>query len=246
MKDISNKKFLEIAHGAKIKDRAEIVWGWAGIAGEKRAQRRANYLFKLGELVLSDVALELGCGTGEFTVRLQEKGIKKLVSMDISLDLIKQAKSKLQNKNVYFVVADAEAMPFKDNSFNTITGVSILHHLNIDTALKGIFMLLKQNGKLVFSEPNMLNPQIFLVKNIIFLKRICGDVDSESAFVRWHLNNKLKKSGFINIAVFPFDFLHPVTPQRLISFVCLIEKVIEKIPVLREIAGSLLIYAQKY
>jgi SAM-dependent methyltransferase len=245
MKEVSNKKVLEITHGAKIKDRAEMVWGWAGMAGEKRAKRRTDYLWELGDLALSDFVLELGCGKGEFTSRLKEKGIKKLVAIDISLDLIAQAKKKLRNRNVYFVVADAEAMPFKNQSFSNVIGVSILHHLSVDRALREMFMVLKKKGKIVFSEPNMINPQVFLVKNIIFLKRLCGDVDTESAFVKWHLNNKLKKSGFVNIEISPFDFLHPSTPKVLIGFVCYIGKAIEKTPFLKEIAGSLLIYAQK-
>ncbi|MBI4981624.1 MAG: class I SAM-dependent methyltransferase [Candidatus Omnitrophica bacterium] len=243
MKNI--KKSAEVIHGKKIKDHAESVWGWASPAGKIRAQRRAEYLCDLGNFVNSNFVLELGCGTGEFTSRFLRKGVKKLAAVDISFDLIKKAKEKCQENKVYFIVADAEALPFKGKAFDEIVGVSILHHLNLGIILREVYRTLKQKGKLVFSEPNMLNPQIFLVKNILFLKRLSGDVDSESAFIRWRVKNTLKGSGFSAIKVFPFDFLHPATPAKLVGFVSLLGRLVERIPVLKEISGSLLIYAQK-
>jgi hypothetical protein len=39
--------------------------------------------------------------------------------------------------------------------------------------------------------------------------------------------------------------LHPIVPKPLINMVSAIGKVIEKIPLLKEIAGSVIIYAEK-
>jgi hypothetical protein len=55
----------------------------------------------------------------------------------------------------------------------------------------------------------------------------------------------MEDTGFKNVRIFPYDFLHPVTPKPLIGLVNSIGKIIEKIPVLKEIAGSVIIYGEK-
>jgi len=72
-----------------------------------------------------------------------------------------------------------------------------------------------------------------------------GDSPDETAFIRWKLKNVLKKAGFKDIEIFPYDFLHPSVPKSLIGIVKSIGFVTEKTPLLREIAGSLIIYAKK-
>lgn len=115
----------------------------------------------------------------------------------------------------------------------------------MEIALNEIFRTLKPLGKIVFAEPNMLNPQILIQKNIPFVKAWLGDSPDETAIVRWRLAKTLKEIGFINIKIFPYDFLHPATPGSLIHIVNDIGRIIEKIPIFKEIAGSLIIYAQK-
>ena len=98
---------------------------------------------------------------------------------------------------------------------------------------------------MVFAEPNMINPQILIQKNIPFIKKWLGDSPDESAIVRWKFAALLKDKGFVNVKIFPYDFLHPVVPGFLVSTVNAIGMVIEKIPVLKEIAGSVIIVAER-
>ena len=106
-------------------------------------------------------------------------------------------------------------------------------------------MTIKPKGKLIFAEPNMLNPQLLVQKNIPFIKKMLGDTPDETAFVRFSLKKKLKKYGFKNIQIKPFDFLHPFIPESLIKPVLAVQNIVEKIPVIKEISGSLIIYAEK-
>ena len=55
----------------------------------------------------------------------------------------------------------------------------------------------------------------------------------------------MKEKGFKNVVIFPYDFLHPIVPGFFIPAVNAIGKVIEKIPVIKEIAGSVIIYGKK-
>ena len=91
----------------------------------------------------------------------------------------------------------------------------------------------------------MMNPQIALQKNIPALKRRLGDSPDETAFFRWPLKKLMARTGFTAIEIKPFDFLHPAVPPKLIPFISKVGETVEKIPGLKEIAGSLYISAIK-
>jgi len=233
----------EIDHGKKIQEHAEDIWGWSTPAGLIRANRRAEYFIKLGNITPTDKILEIGCGTALFTEKVYNSVQANITAIDISGDLLDKARTKLPQVN--FMNEDAMHLSFSDNSFDFVYGSSVLHHLEVEKALKECFRVLKPGKALVFAEPNMLNPQIFIQKNIPFIKRIMGDSPDETAFIRWKLKNVLKNVGFKDIKIFPYDFLHPSVSESLIGIVKSIGFVTEKTPLLREIAGSLIIYAKK-
>ena len=91
----------------------------------------------------------------------------------------------------------------------------------------------------------MLNPQIALQKNVPAVKKRLGDSPDETAFFRWPLRRLLERTGFRDVRVTPFDFLHPRCRKRWIPFVQKFGHGIENTPLLREIAGSLYIRATK-
>ena len=241
----NNKKRIEheIQHGKKISSDAESVWNWSSPAGQVRADRRANYFVSTAKISKSDNVLEIGCGTGLFTRKVFELTTAKITATDLSDDLLKIAKEK--SPDINFLIDDAMEMSFTDNNFDVVFGSSILHHLEMFKALKEIYRVLKKGGRMVFAEPNMINPQIFIQKNIPFIKKWLGDSPDESAIIRWNFEELMKEVGFKNIKIFPYDFLHPFTPKPFIPYVNGIGKAIEKIPGLKEIAGSVIIYAEK-
>ena len=136
-------------------------------------------------------------------------------------------------------------LSFADNSFDVVFGSSILHHLDFDKSLKEIFRVLKPGGRMVFAEPNMINPQILIQKNIPFIKKWLGDSPDERAIVRWSYKKQMQNIGYKEVNIFPYDFLHPYTPEWMIPSVKAVGGLIEKTPFLREIAGSVIIYGEK-
>lgn len=234
----------EVKHGIKIASRADLIWGWSTPAGKSRALRRENFIIEIAGLEENQRVLELGCGTGFHTAEIS-KSKAKIIGVDISPDLINVARQRANFPNVKFIVADAHNLPFPNKFFDSIVGVSVLHHLEMDKVFKEIRRLLKTKGKIVFSEPNMMNPQIFLMKNIPWFKKLLNEIPNETAFFRSYLSIFLKKQGFKNIKVIPFDFLHPLMPAFLVFFMNRISLSMEKIPLLKEIAGSLLISAER-
>jgi len=233
----------EINHGKYLLQKgAGEIWNWETPAGKLRWQRRVEMLcFALKH---EQKVLEIGCGTGYFTKELVKSGAN-IIAIDISHDLIEEAKKTIKAENVYFKVENAYKMSFEDNTFDVVMGSSVLHHLDINHAIKEIYRVLKKGGAIYFTEPNMMNPQIALQKNIPYLKRKLGDSPDETAFFRWKIKSKLLKAGFINVSIKTFDFLHPQTPESLVNNINQMTFLLEKIPIVSELAGSLYIEAEK-
>lgn len=233
----------EIAHGKHLKEIwAGSFWYWETPAGKLRWQRRIKML--TSHISSETEVLEIGCGGGYFTQEIV-KSKAHVVAIDISPDLLEVALKKVRDSNVLFKVGNAYDLSFQDNTFDTIVGSSILHHLDIDKALVEFYRVLKPGGTILFTEPNMLNPQIFLERHTALFGYLIKKSPDETAFVRWRLKRDLLKYGFKNIEITPFDFLHPLTPKLFIPLVKSLGDCLEKIPFLNEIAGSLYIMAVK-
>lgn len=188
--------------------------------------------------------LEIGCGSGLLTREIAQVPCD-LLSIDISDDLIGLAKERIRHAHVRFMTADAHATALPAGSFDRIVGSSCLHHLDVDRALREFYRLLKSGGQILFTEPNMLNPQIALQKNIPILKKWAMDSPDETAFFRNGILKTLRRHGFVKATAVPFDFLHPSIPGPLLRWVERPLLLMERVPVMKEFAGSLVIQASK-
>lgn len=235
----------EIEHHRSIADRAEIIWSWDSPAGKKRARRRSELFVERARLGPGREALELGCGTGLFLDQVAESGAS-LHGIDLSQDLLAQARPRLAKRaNVRLLCGNAEQMPFPDASFDAVYGSSVLHHLNLVGALREVHRVLRPDGRLVFAEPNIFNPQVALMFHLGLTKRYFGVSPDEMAFSRFHALSALRDAGFSWARVDPFDFLHPATPAEWVERAARLGRLLERIPLVGEIAGSLLIEAVK-
>jgi ubiquinone/menaquinone biosynthesis C-methylase UbiE len=135
----------EVQHGEKIANNAVNIWGWGTPAGKARADRRASYFIQHGDIIAGKKVLEIGCGTGEFTKRIAQTGAD-ITAIDISPDLLEIARKTIPNVTVGFRVQNVEKLDFEDGSFDVVIGSSILHHLNLNPALKEVYRVLKRGG----------------------------------------------------------------------------------------------------
>jgi SAM-dependent methyltransferase len=239
----NSKENKEIFHGKQLaQGDPELIWGWGTPGGQVRASRRADWICQKALIGPDKFIIEIGCGTGFFTEKFAQTGAK-IMAIDISNDLLAIAKAKrIPGEKVRFIAGRFEDCEIA-GPVDAIIGSSVLHHLDVTATLAKIRKLLKPGGIMVFAEPNMLNPIIVLQKNIPWLKKRMGDSPDETAFVRWGLKRQLKSAGFSEIEILPRDWLLPMTPLKWIPFVQKVEPSLEKIPFIKEMAGSLYIKA---
>jgi ubiquinone/menaquinone biosynthesis C-methylase UbiE len=106
-----------------------------------------------------DRALEIGAGTGYFSLNLARAGlIGELTCTDISqgmLDELAGTAARL-GVEVETVCTDAEGLPFPDDSFDLVFGHAILHHIpDLEQAFREFRRVLRPGGRVAFcGEPS--------------------------------------------------------------------------------------------
>jgi len=94
--------------------------------------------------------LDVCCGTGELSIRLKDKSASPVTAVDFSPGMLSQANAKYGKKGVRFSVADAEALPFPDESFTCATVSFALRNVtSIEKTLSEMTRVLKKGGKLI-------------------------------------------------------------------------------------------------
>ncbi len=112
-----------------------------------------NIWYKILKLVIKyygrtrGKCLDIGCGTGFMTKILINLGFH-VVCLDISLEMLKQAKEKLRNFTyVEFIEADAERLPIRSRSIDLIVSRHIVWTLQDPATAVGEWIrVLKNNG----------------------------------------------------------------------------------------------------
>ena len=113
-----------------------------------------KHFYSLVNNISGKKVLDYGCGDGWFSFEMGKKSAE-IWGIDISDELIKRAIAKKNNSNIFvqFMVMPCEKLCFQDNFFDIIVGSAILHHIDIEIALKEIKRVLKISGHAYFIEP---------------------------------------------------------------------------------------------
>lgn len=146
--------------------------------------------------------LEVGCGVGDFALYLAEQQ-GDVTAVDFSDKAIELAKKKceFQKKNVNFQIADAQALPFADNSFDVIFSCECLEHIPVPQfALTEMQRVLKPSGRLILTTENYSNAML-LYWFICWLRKEpfnsgAGVQPIEHFFLYWRVKRIFNNAGF--------------------------------------------------
>jgi SAM-dependent methyltransferase len=149
-----NRRYHDVAAGEY-----DVKWG-VDYGAVGRAQVRGKVEKLLGKHPGPfGRSLEIGAGTGYFTLNLLQEGIvRDGVCTDVSPGMLEalRANAERLELTVETVVADAAALPFPDASFDLVLGHAVLHHLpELERAFTEFARVLRPGGTLLFAgEPS--------------------------------------------------------------------------------------------
>lgn len=107
-------------------------------------------LVSLGKMEPGSGVLDIGCGTGRYTIKIAGSPGARVFALDNSATMLHRALGSDRGRKIGWVLADANRLPFKQNSFDCVYMTMVLHHIeSIDRALKGILRTLEHGGRLV-------------------------------------------------------------------------------------------------
>jgi len=129
-----------------------------------------------GEPPYFERSLEIGAGTGYFSLNLLRAGvIGRATCTDISPGMLRmlQANAQRIGAEVQTVPADAEQLPFADASFDLVFGHAVLHHIpDLPRAFGEFERVLAPGGMVLFAgEPSRYGDRLASVP-----KRLAGTV----------------------------------------------------------------------
>jgi ubiquinone/menaquinone biosynthesis C-methylase UbiE len=99
--------------------------------------------------------LDVGCGDGALLSAFSQNGAARIVGCDIDPQMIARAsaKAKRDQAAIDYVIASAECLPFRDESFDLVSIITVLAFVpNPDLALREIARVLKPHGRLIIGD----------------------------------------------------------------------------------------------
>jgi SAM-dependent methyltransferase len=108
--------------------------------------------------------LDYGCFDGWMIPSYLKIGARSITGLDISEAGIERARLLYGSDTTKFYTGDAHNLPFRDSSFDLIVGQGILHHLDLNLALREVQRVLRPGGHAIFREPLGDNPGAKLLR----------------------------------------------------------------------------------
>ena len=141
----------------------------------------------------SGKALDLGCGTGNYTLELERRGFD-VIGLDASEGMLKIARSKGLN----CIKGNAYSLPFPDETFDLVLSVTMFEFIHEpEKVLQEVYRVLKPGGEILIGTMNGKSSW-FLFKRLKSLF-----VETAYRYARFYtpgeLEELLRKVGFINV-----------------------------------------------
>ncbi|MBE0534393.1 MAG: class I SAM-dependent methyltransferase [Phycisphaerae bacterium] len=111
------------------------------------SQNRAIF----GGAALKGTVLDLGSGTGHYARQARKRGAAKVVCTDLSHGMLACSQRLAEaTDNLFFVQADAAALPFKAETFDAVINVGLFEHLSeTRQVISELHRVLKTDGLLI-------------------------------------------------------------------------------------------------
>ena len=126
--------------------------------------------------------LDLGCGTGNLTVRLERLGFSDITGCDLSQNMLDLAKEK--SENIKWLCCDMSKLPFENEFDTVIATLDSINHLKdekaIEQAFEGVYKSLKNGGIFAADLNTPYKHQNILADNVFTF-----DYEDEGLYCVW-------------------------------------------------------------
>jgi SAM-dependent methyltransferase len=193
---------------------------WGIDYGEKGAHQVLGKMRKaLGQpLRPMGSGLEIGAGTGYFSLNLLRQGIlSDVTSTDVSPGMLETlaASAEQLHLDVDTVVCDAENLPFESSTFDVVFGHAVLHHIpDLERAFSEFRRVLKPGGLVAFcGEPSRIGDRLAAYPKRAALaaapvwRRAMGARKHRGADGGWGKDEQAELERYVDV--------HAFTPQDL-------------------------------
>ncbi|ATZ61228.2 MAG: glycosyltransferase [Methanosarcinales archaeon Met12] len=156
----------------------------------QRFWQRKRHGIITGMLDKNDDIIDIGCGTSKIIQDLPDA-----VACDISMGRLRY----LQQNNKLLVCGDVRALPFKDNTFDTVIFSNVIEHVpRCGSILSEINRILRAGGTLIVATPDYGKITWRVVEHVYDIVKLRGGYKQEhiSQYDLPSLNKILKESGF--------------------------------------------------
>ena len=147
-----------------------------------------------------ETVADFGCGTGAFTKKLGQFGLK-CIGIDISPKSIEYARKKYPNFK--FITANIEKTNLRSNSIDIVIFSGVLHHFqDFSATVKEAYRVLRKGGRVFSYDPNRRNPIFWLYrdrKSPIHSRK--GLTDNERLLTAEEIYHVFRRAGFRNVVI---------------------------------------------
>lgn len=204
-----------------------------------------HYLRKRARFVIEHCprgrGLDVGCGTGLLAERLADRGYR-MTGVDPSagmLDLLRARESPVEA-----VHASGTALPFQDDSFDTVLTVAVLHHIadrvDVRRTLAEMVRVVRPGGRILVWDHNPRNPYWRRI-----MARVPQDTGDERLVPEAELLDGLRAGGAAIVRSDQLGLVPDFTPPRLLGAAVGVERVAERAPGLRRLCAHNVVLAEK-
>ncbi len=115
-------------------------------------------LLDLVRPVQGEAILDVGCGTGIFTLELLAAGAR-VVGLELSFPMLRWARKKVAGRAFQAVQGDMRWLPFADGSFDKTVSVTAIEFIEeARGAVAELFRVTRPGGRVVVASLNSLSP----------------------------------------------------------------------------------------
>ena len=192
-------------------------------------------------LLPGQTILELGCGELRFTRALLRVSRAETPITAVTFQKSAQCPKEIDSA-IEFIQASDLPGRLSGRRFDCIVAMDLLDRTNSSEFLGIVHELLTPGGEMVFYESNPWNPVHKLRRGLLGL---IGKRDPRNLISRPSLYELLSDIGFIRVYAAYNDFVFAPLNRPLIWLLRNLSILLENAPVVRTMAGSILLHAQK-